>query len=86
MVKICVCVRKYLSPGLWQRSFLKPFMRFLMFVCPDKYRISRDDVDVGQILGEGFFGEVHDGVYKSPVNMKIKCSGHFSCNVMKIYH
>uniref|UniRef100_A0A7N6AMS7 non-specific protein-tyrosine kinase n=1 Tax=Anabas testudineus TaxID=64144 RepID=A0A7N6AMS7_ANATE len=30
-----------------------------------KYKISRDDVDVGQILGEGFFGEVHEGIYKS---------------------
>ncbi|KAK5604306.1 hypothetical protein CRENBAI_019889 [Crenichthys baileyi] len=32
----------------------------------DKHRISRDDIVVGRILGEGFFGEVHDGVYKSP--------------------
>ncbi|XP_047210982.1 protein-tyrosine kinase 2-beta-like isoform X2 [Girardinichthys multiradiatus] len=31
----------------------------------DKHRISRDDILVGRILGEGFFGEVHDGVYKS---------------------
>uniref|UniRef100_A0A8D2ZSX4 non-specific protein-tyrosine kinase n=1 Tax=Scophthalmus maximus TaxID=52904 RepID=A0A8D2ZSX4_SCOMX len=30
----------------------------------DKHRICRDDIVVGQILGEGFFGEVHDGVYK----------------------
>uniref|UniRef100_A0A8D3BN45 non-specific protein-tyrosine kinase n=1 Tax=Scophthalmus maximus TaxID=52904 RepID=A0A8D3BN45_SCOMX len=27
----------------------------------DKHRICRDDIVVGQILGEGFFGEVHDG-------------------------
>ncbi|MEQ2228209.1 hypothetical protein ILYODFUR_006597, partial [Ilyodon furcidens] len=32
----------------------------------DKHQISRDDILVGRILGEGFFGEVHDGVYKSP--------------------
>ncbi|XP_037552312.1 protein-tyrosine kinase 2-beta-like [Nematolebias whitei] len=32
----------------------------------DKHGISRDDVIVGRILGEGFFGEVHEGVYKSP--------------------
>ncbi|XP_068165250.1 protein-tyrosine kinase 2-beta-like isoform X2 [Antennarius striatus] len=31
----------------------------------EKYAISRDDVALGQILGEGFFGEVHRGVYKS---------------------
>ncbi|XP_021169115.2 protein-tyrosine kinase 2-beta [Fundulus heteroclitus] len=32
----------------------------------DKHRISRGDIVVGRILGEGFFGEVHEGVYKSP--------------------
>uniref|UniRef100_A0A7N6BTE0 non-specific protein-tyrosine kinase n=1 Tax=Anabas testudineus TaxID=64144 RepID=A0A7N6BTE0_ANATE len=37
-----------------------------------KYKISRDDVDVGQILGEGFFGEVHEGIYKSPTRVAIK--------------
>ncbi|XP_075454735.1 protein-tyrosine kinase 2-beta isoform X2 [Ascaphus truei] len=30
-----------------------------------RYTISRDDVILGRILGEGFFGEVYDGVYKS---------------------
>lgn len=34
----------------------------------EKHSISRDDIVVGRILGEGFFGEVHDGVYKSPVS------------------
>ncbi|XP_076835393.1 protein-tyrosine kinase 2-beta isoform X2 [Brachyhypopomus gauderio] len=29
------------------------------------YSFSRDDVVLGRILGEGFFGEVHEGVYKS---------------------
>ncbi|XP_042368831.1 protein-tyrosine kinase 2-beta-like [Plectropomus leopardus] len=42
----------------------------------EKYRISRDDIVVGRILGEGFFGEVHNGVYKSPsgerINVAIK--------------
>ncbi|XP_054479560.1 protein-tyrosine kinase 2-beta-like isoform X2 [Anoplopoma fimbria] len=37
----------------------------------EKHRISRDDVVVGRILGEGFFGEVHDGVYKSPTGERI---------------
>lgn len=37
----------------------------------EKYRISRDDVVVGRILGEGFFGEVHNGVYKSPTGERI---------------
>ncbi|XP_018608560.2 protein-tyrosine kinase 2-beta [Scleropages formosus] len=30
-----------------------------------KYSISRDDVIINRILGEGFFGEVHEGVYKT---------------------
>ncbi|KAM7365284.1 hypothetical protein PAMP_016227 [Pampus punctatissimus] len=38
----------------------------------EKYWISRDDVTVGQILGEGFFGEVHSGVYKSPTGKRIR--------------
>ncbi|XP_039998564.1 protein-tyrosine kinase 2-beta-like [Xiphias gladius] len=38
----------------------------------DKHRISRNDVVVGRILGEGFFGEVHDGVYKSPTGERIR--------------
>lgn len=37
----------------------------------EKPTISRDDVVVGRILGEGFFGEVHDGVYKSPSGERI---------------
>ncbi|XP_063733621.1 protein-tyrosine kinase 2-beta-like isoform X2 [Eleginops maclovinus] len=37
----------------------------------DKHRISRDDISVGRILGEGFFGEVQDGVYKSPSGERI---------------
>ncbi|MGH0151611.1 UNVERIFIED_CONTAM: hypothetical protein FKN15_051619 [Acipenser sinensis] len=30
-----------------------------------KYGLSRSDIVLGRILGEGFFGEVHDGVYKT---------------------
>eukprot|EP00064_Thunnus_orientalis_P016130 superscaffoldBa00003130_g16193 len=37
-----------------------------------KYGISRDHVVVGRILGEGFFGEVHDGFYKSPTGERIR--------------
>ncbi|CAK6979346.1 protein-tyrosine kinase 2-beta [Scomber scombrus] len=38
----------------------------------DKYRVSRTDVNVGHILGAGFFGEVHDGFYKSPTGKRIR--------------
>uniref|UniRef100_A0AAQ4QP87 non-specific protein-tyrosine kinase n=1 Tax=Gasterosteus aculeatus aculeatus TaxID=481459 RepID=A0AAQ4QP87_GASAC len=37
----------------------------------EKHKISRQQVAVGRILGEGFFGEVHDGVYKSPAGERI---------------
>uniref|UniRef100_A0A8C4ITV9 non-specific protein-tyrosine kinase n=1 Tax=Dicentrarchus labrax TaxID=13489 RepID=A0A8C4ITV9_DICLA len=30
-----------------------------------------EDIVVGRILGEGFFGEVHDGIYKSPTGERI---------------
>uniref|UniRef100_A0A671SRG2 non-specific protein-tyrosine kinase n=1 Tax=Sinocyclocheilus anshuiensis TaxID=1608454 RepID=A0A671SRG2_9TELE len=33
-----------------------------------KFSILRNDVVLGRILGEGFFGEVHDGIYKSKVS------------------
>ncbi|TMS11731.1 Protein-tyrosine kinase 2-beta [Larimichthys crocea] len=36
-----------------------------------RHSISRGDVVVGRILGEGFFGEVHEGVYKSPTGERI---------------
>ncbi|XP_028256707.1 protein-tyrosine kinase 2-beta-like [Parambassis ranga] len=38
----------------------------------EKYEgICRHDIVVGNILGEGFFGEVHDGIYTSPTGDKI---------------
>ncbi|RVE75493.1 hypothetical protein OJAV_G00017410 [Oryzias javanicus] len=43
-----------------------------MAVCVDKLRISRDDVVLGRILGEGFFGEVHEGVYTSQSGEKTR--------------
>ncbi|TWW64215.1 Protein-tyrosine kinase 2-beta, partial [Takifugu flavidus] len=37
----------------------------------EKFKISRDDIIVGGILGEGFFGEVHSGVYKTQTGEKL---------------
>ncbi|XP_062302798.1 protein-tyrosine kinase 2-beta isoform X5 [Osmerus eperlanus] len=37
-----------------------------------RFRLSRDDIIVGRILGEGFFGEVHDGMYKSPTGERVR--------------
>ncbi|XP_053316712.1 protein-tyrosine kinase 2-beta [Spea bombifrons] len=36
-----------------------------------RYAISRDDVLLGRILGEGFFGEVYDGVYKNQKGVRV---------------
>ncbi|XP_053565487.1 protein-tyrosine kinase 2-beta isoform X2 [Bombina bombina] len=36
-----------------------------------RYAINRDDVILGRILGEGFFGEVYEGVYKNQKGEKI---------------
>ncbi|NXR25233.1 FAK2 kinase, partial [Cinclus mexicanus] len=35
------------------------------------YGISRDDVVLGRILGEGFFGEVYEGIYTTPKGERI---------------
>ncbi|XP_018119613.1 protein-tyrosine kinase 2-beta isoform X2 [Xenopus laevis] len=37
----------------------------------NRFTISRSDVALGRILGEGFFGEVYDGVYMNPKGEKI---------------
>ncbi|XP_036449094.1 protein-tyrosine kinase 2-beta isoform X3 [Colossoma macropomum] len=37
----------------------------------DRYSISRDDIVLGRILGEGFFGEVNEGVYKSKTGERV---------------
>ncbi|XP_039530196.1 protein-tyrosine kinase 2-beta isoform X2 [Pimephales promelas] len=38
---------------------------------PCKFSLSRNDVVLGRILGEGFFGEVHDGIYKSKTGERV---------------
>uniref|UniRef100_A0A671SRC4 non-specific protein-tyrosine kinase n=1 Tax=Sinocyclocheilus anshuiensis TaxID=1608454 RepID=A0A671SRC4_9TELE len=50
-----------------------------------KFSILRNDVVLGRILGEGFFGEVHDGIYKSKtgerVNVAVKTCKDCSADV-----
>uniref|UniRef100_A0A8C7Y716 non-specific protein-tyrosine kinase n=1 Tax=Oryzias sinensis TaxID=183150 RepID=A0A8C7Y716_9TELE len=41
-------------------------------IAENKLRISRHDVVLGRILGEGFFGEVHEGVYTSQSGEKTR--------------
>ncbi|XP_061668183.1 protein tyrosine kinase 2 beta, b isoform X2 [Syngnathoides biaculeatus] len=37
-----------------------------------KYGIDRGDITLGRILGEGFFGEVYDGIYAAPDGERVK--------------
>uniref|UniRef100_A0A3Q3KZM9 non-specific protein-tyrosine kinase n=1 Tax=Labrus bergylta TaxID=56723 RepID=A0A3Q3KZM9_9LABR len=52
-----------------------------------KYGIDRSDIVLGRILGEGFFGEVYDGVYKKAdgnrVNVAVKTCKDCSPDVME---
>ncbi|XP_027140307.1 protein tyrosine kinase 2 beta, b [Larimichthys crocea] len=52
-----------------------------------KYGIDRKDIELGRILGEGFFGEVFDGVYKKPggerINVAVKTCKDSSPDVME---
>ncbi|XP_027896100.1 protein tyrosine kinase 2 beta, b isoform X2 [Xiphophorus couchianus] len=52
-----------------------------------KYGIDRNDIVLGRILGEGFFGEVYDGVYKRAngerVNVAVKTCKDCSSEVME---
>ncbi|XP_008288605.1 protein tyrosine kinase 2 beta, b [Stegastes partitus] len=52
-----------------------------------KYGIEREDIVLGRILGEGFFGEVYDGVYKKSdgdrVNVAVKTCKDCSPDVME---
>ncbi|XP_026118203.1 protein-tyrosine kinase 2-beta-like [Carassius auratus] len=54
-------------------------------VSTSRFRISRNDIVLGRILGEGFFGEVHDGIYKSKtgerVNVAVKTCKDCSADV-----
>lgn len=41
-------------------------------ICPGpQYGITREDVVLNRILGEGFFGEVYEGVYTNHVSSRL---------------
>lgn len=37
------------------------------------YEIQRDRIELGRCIGEGQFGDVHQGVYMSPVRRRRRC-------------
>lgn len=49
------------------------------FIAAVKYGIERSDIVLGRILGEGFFGEVHEGVYNSVVSRLLLVAKNFVC-------
>lgn len=44
------------------------------FLSVQHYGICREDITLGRILGEGFFGEVYEGTYTNPVG--VQCCLH----------
>ena len=56
------------------RLYLCAFM-FVFIVCLARdYEIQRDRIELGRCIGEGQFGDVHQGVYISPVCTVVSCS------------
>uniref|UniRef100_A0AAY4AYQ0 non-specific protein-tyrosine kinase n=1 Tax=Denticeps clupeoides TaxID=299321 RepID=A0AAY4AYQ0_9TELE len=55
----------------------------IVFVSATKFGVNRDDVVLGRILGEGFFGEVYEGVYKKKINVAVKTCKDCSQDVME---
>lgn len=40
---------------------------FILLFSARDYEIQRDRIELGRCIGEGQFGDVHQGVYNSPV-------------------
>lgn len=59
---------RLLQSNNWDLTFLN-FHKLKSCSLVVKYGIDRSDIVLGRILGEGFFGEVYDGVYKNDVSV-----------------
>lgn len=66
-----------------------PFIRNLMFevhyiLIARDYEIQRERIELGRCIGEGQFGDVHQGVYMSPVSLpsEIK-TNHYTTFLVK---
>lgn len=58
-------------PELWGSS--------LSLCAGPQYGIAREDVILNRILGEGFFGEVYEGVYTNHVSSDSSPRPRFHC-------
>lgn len=58
-----------------ESPFFLTLIRLNLALLAEKYGISRSDIVLGRILGEGFFGEVYEGVYKSDVSSSSPAEG-----------
>lgn len=52
--------------SLFPRASVFSFLFFNSLSARD-YEIQRDRIELGRCIGEGQFGDVHQGVYNSPV-------------------
>lgn len=54
-------------PHLCVRVCVGVFMSIYIVYLARDYEIQRDRIELGRCIGEGQFGDVHQGVYISPV-------------------
>lgn len=65
--------------------FLHHQSLFILLFSARDYEIQRDRIELGRCIGEGQFGDVHQGVYNSPVGAKER-KLHLSCIRSLLFH
>lgn len=68
---LCYCTLRFsLGRPAGLRILGYPTPIFSLYAGP-QYGVSREDVVLNRILGEGFFGEVYEGVYTNHVSPRL---------------
>lgn len=62
-----MCSRMYKSASECIYVFPHHQSLFILLFSARDYEIQRDRIELGRCIGEGQFGDVHQGVYNSPV-------------------
>lgn len=52
----------------------KPLLTHAFCSAARDYEIQRERIELGRCIGEGQFGDVHQGVYMSPVSAEIRAA------------